>query len=103
MQRLWRAADLLRDGKPSPTIATEVTLMIRHHPHRPLAGFRRKLVRRLADTGSTISGVGASDGFGAVQLALSGPFDGCRNAGISGSQAGVLTTRTERAESGQMV
>jgi hypothetical protein len=42
--------------------------VIGHHPHRALADFRRKLVRRLAHTGSTFSGVGASGKPGAVQL-----------------------------------
>ncbi|WP_034159975.1 hypothetical protein, partial [Sphingomonas sp. ERG5] len=41
-------------------------LVIDHHTHRALAHFRRKLVRRLAHTGSTFSGVGASGKPGAV-------------------------------------
>ncbi|WP_018250929.1 HU family DNA-binding protein [Sphingomonas melonis] len=43
--------------------------MIQHHPHRTLADLRRKFVRRLAHTGSTFSGVGASGKLGAVQFA----------------------------------
>jgi len=42
--------------------------MIENHPHRTLADLRRKLVRRLAHIGSTLSGVGASGKPGAVQL-----------------------------------
>src|SRR5579859_7224865 len=42
-------------------------LVIDHHPHRPLADLGCKLVRRLAHTGSTFSGVGASGKPGAVQ------------------------------------
>jgi hypothetical protein len=42
--------------------------MLDHHPHRPLADLRCKLVRRLAHTGSTFSGVGASGKPGAVQF-----------------------------------
>ncbi|MEP9403715.1 hypothetical protein, partial [Sphingomonas sp. VNH70] len=40
--------------------------VIQHHPYRSLADLGRKLVRRLAHTGSTFSGVGASDKPGAV-------------------------------------
>jgi hypothetical protein len=41
--------------------------VIDHHPHRPFADLRCKLVCRLAHTGSTFSGVGASGKPGAVQ------------------------------------
>jgi hypothetical protein len=44
--------------------------MIQHHPHRPLANLRRELVRRLARHRSSLSGVGASDKPGAVQIEL---------------------------------
>ncbi|MBY8829152.1 hypothetical protein, partial [Hephaestia mangrovi] len=43
-------------------------LVIENHPHRTIADLRRKLVRRLAHTGSTFSGVGASGKPGAVHL-----------------------------------
>ena len=43
-------------------------LVIQHQPHRALAHFRGKLVRRLAHDGSTFSGVGASGKPGAVQF-----------------------------------
>jgi hypothetical protein len=42
--------------------------VIQHHPDRPLADFRCKLVRRLAHIGSVYSRVGASGKPGAVQL-----------------------------------
>jgi hypothetical protein len=44
-----------------------IPLVIEHHPYRSLANLRRKLVGRLAHTGSTFSGVEASDKSGAVQ------------------------------------
>jgi hypothetical protein len=44
--------------------------VIGNHPHRPFADLRRKFVRRLAHTGSTFSGVGASGKPGAVHLAF---------------------------------
>ncbi len=40
--------------------------MLQHHPNRPLANLRRKLIRRLARHRSTPSGVGASGQPGAV-------------------------------------
>jgi hypothetical protein len=40
--------------------------VIGHHPHSALAHLWCKLVRRLAHTGSTFSGVGASGKPGAV-------------------------------------
>ncbi|WP_242141242.1 hypothetical protein, partial [Sphingomonas sp. TREG-RG-20F-R18-01] len=44
-----------------------IPLVVENHPYRAFANFRRKLVRRLAHTGSTFSGVGASGKPGAVQ------------------------------------
>lgn len=45
-----------------------IALVVQHHPHRALAHFRRKLVRRLvAHSGPYLSGVGASGKPGAVQ------------------------------------
>ena len=43
-------------------------LVIQHQPYRTLAHFRRKLVRRLAHGGFTLSGVGASGKPGTVQF-----------------------------------
>lgn len=43
-----------------------VTLVIEPHPHHSLVDLWPKLVRRLARTGSTCSGVGTSDKPGAV-------------------------------------
>ena len=46
-----------------------IALVVQHHPHRALAHFRRKLVRRLvAHNGPYLSGVGASGKPGAVQI-----------------------------------
>jgi hypothetical protein len=47
-----------------------IPLVVENHPHRSLADSRRKLVCRLAHTGSTFSGVGASGKPDAVQLAV---------------------------------
>ena len=44
-----------------------ILLVIQDHPYRTHADLRRVLVRRLAHTGSTFSGVGASGKPGAVQ------------------------------------
>jgi hypothetical protein len=41
--------------------------VVEYHPHRSLADLRRKLVRRLAHIGSTLSGVRASGKPRAVQ------------------------------------
>ena len=68
MQRLRNAADLFGNryhGRPSERV---VPLVNENHPHRSLADFRRKPVRRLARHGSTFSGAGASDKPGAVQI-----------------------------------
>jgi uncharacterized protein (DUF4415 family) len=42
--------------------------VIQYHSYRSLGDLRRELVRRLAHTGSTFSGVGASDKLGPVQF-----------------------------------
>src|SRR3546814_16000578 len=49
-----------------------ISLVVENHPYRGLADFRHKLVRCLAYTGSTFSGVGASDKPGAVQWSVGG-------------------------------
>ncbi|MBY8829930.1 hypothetical protein, partial [Hephaestia mangrovi] len=49
-------------------------LVIENHPHRTIADLRRKLVRRLAHTGSTFSGVGASGKPGAVHIDVVGGY-----------------------------
>ena len=66
MQRLRNAADLLRDRHHRCPSRGVIPLVVENHPYRAFANFRRKLVRRLAHTGSTFSGVGASDKPGAV-------------------------------------
>ena len=66
MQRLRRAADLARDqGNRRPSRAV-FAFVIQRHPNGPRAHFRRKRVRRFADGGSILSGVGASGKSGAV-------------------------------------
>ncbi len=45
-----------------------IPLVVENHSYRAFPNFRRKLVRRLAHTGSTFSGVGASGKPGAVQI-----------------------------------
>ncbi len=66
MQRLWRAADLVRDRRDRRLSRAVFALVIQHHPNRPRAHFRCNLVRRLARYRSTLSRVGASGKPGAV-------------------------------------
>jgi endonuclease/exonuclease/phosphatase family metal-dependent hydrolase len=51
-----------------------IPLVIEHHPYRSVADLGRKLARRLAHTGSTFSGVGASDKPRAVHAAACAPI-----------------------------
>ena len=73
MQRLRNAADLLCDRYHRRPAGGVIALVICHHPHHPLANFRCKLIRCLAHTGSTFSGVGASGKPGAVHRPTSTP------------------------------
>lgn len=68
MQCLRNAAAPLRDRNHRRPPRWVYTLVVKHHLHRALANLRRELVRRLAHTGSTFSGVGASGAPGAVHL-----------------------------------
>lgn len=66
MQRLRNAVDLFRDQNDRRLSRWMIPLVIEHHPYRAIANLGRKLVRRPARHGSTLSGVGASDKPGAV-------------------------------------
>jgi len=68
--------------------------MLQHHPHRPLANLRRKLVRRLARHRSTFSGVGASDKPGAVQFAFAFTIDANRSLTFTLHQAYLALAKT---------
>src|SRR5690606_23336233 len=67
-QRLRHAADLLRNRNHRRPARGVIPLVIENHPYRAFADFRRELVRCLAHTGSTFSGVGASGKPGAVHF-----------------------------------
>src|SRR4051812_44566361 len=58
--------------------ASVIAFVIQDHPHRAGSDLGRKLVRRLACHGSTLSGVGASDKPGTVHA---------ESPGSSGSEA----------------
>src|SRR3546814_4147744 len=70
VKRLRHAANLLRDRHHRRPSRGMISLVVENHPYRGLADFRHKLVRCLAYTGSTFSGVGASDKPGAVQWSV---------------------------------
>src|SRR5690606_31741899 len=66
VQRLRGAADLRRNRHDRLPARRVVTLVVENQPHRALAHFRGKLVRRLAHDAPSYSGVGASGKPGAV-------------------------------------
>jgi hypothetical protein len=68
VQRLRRAADLLDDRHHGRPAGRMIAFMVKHHPYRPIAHLRRKLVRRFARHGPFLSGVGASSRPGAVHI-----------------------------------
>src|SRR5690606_24026193 len=68
VQRLRGAADLRRNRHDRLPARRVLTLVVENQPHRALAHFRGKLVRRLAHDAPSYSGVGASGKPGAVQV-----------------------------------
>src|SRR5690606_38985249 len=68
VQRLRGAADLRRNRHDRLPARRVVTLVVENQPHRALAHFRGKLVRRLAHDAPSYSGVGASGKPGAVHV-----------------------------------
>jgi hypothetical protein len=55
------SAERSQSSRQSPRPGWMIPLVIKNHPYRSLADLGRKLVRRLAHTGCTFLGVGASD------------------------------------------
>src|SRR5690606_19103866 len=72
VQRLRGAADLRRNRHDRLPARRVLTLVVENQPHRALAHFRGKLVRRLAHDAPSYSGVGASGKPGAVQTPVYG-------------------------------
>jgi hypothetical protein len=68
IERLWRAADLRGYRYNCRPPRRVLGLVVQNHPHCTGADLSRKLVCRFACHGSILSGVGASDQPGAVQL-----------------------------------
>src|SRR5690606_34643941 len=68
VQRLRGAADLRRNRHDRLPARRVLTLVVENQPHRALAHFRGKRVRRLAHDAPSYSGVGASGKPGAVHL-----------------------------------
>src|SRR5690606_12019797 len=62
-------ADLRRNRHDRLPARRVLTLVVENQPHRALAHFRGKLVRRLAHDAPSYSGVGASGKPGAVHFA----------------------------------
>src|SRR5690606_14685188 len=71
VQRLRGAADLRRNRHDRLPARRVLTLVVENQPHRALAHFRGKLVRRLAHDAPSYSGVGASGKPGAVHSSVS--------------------------------
>src|SRR5690606_31680729 len=76
VQRLRGAADLRRNRHDRLPARRVLTLVVENQPHRALAHFRGKLVRRLAHDAPSYSGVGASGKPGAVHTNYAPPRRG---------------------------
>lgn len=99
MSRLGRAADLIRNGNHRRPLRRMVPLVIQHHPYRSLADIGGKLVRCLADTGSTFSEIGASGKPGAVHSAARTIFSPVLTRMASAQRQ---STRSSRPRSAQL-
>src|SRR5690606_11565644 len=94
VQRLRGAADLRRNRHDRLPARRVLTLVVENQPHRALAHFRGKRVRRLAHDAPSYSGVGASGKPGAVQTQIR---SGLMQPVKRGSEKILVTSSVEKA------